>query len=248
MRNVVVVDGFRTPLCKEGTDFRETGADVLGAWVVREMITRCHRWNLPLETIDCVLGSNVATPMYAVNPTRVAAVTGGLPVTIPADTVAGKNCGSGVTALYYASLRIRSGDADTVLVIGMEAMSRIPIVYNQTVANLLLQYGKAKSPRERTAVALALIPTLLHLKKISTASRVDDGSHGSDVRPHHGTDGREYRERSCTRHLAARSGHVFHSIAQARGASMEGWTLCGRGRAHVRPREKRLRRARQWHS
>src|SRR5207249_6009633 len=127
MRNVVVVDGFRTPLCKEGTDFRETDADVLGAWVVREMITRCHRWNLPLETIDGVLESNVATPTHAVNPTRVAAVTGGLPATIPADTVAGKNCGSGVTALYYGSLRIRSGDADTVLVIGMEAMSHIPV-------------------------------------------------------------------------------------------------------------------------
>ena len=149
MRNVVVVDGFRTPFCKEGTDFRETDADVLGAWVVREMIARCHRWNLPLETIDCVLGSNVATPMHAVNPTRVAAVTGGLPPTIPADTVAGKNCGSGVTALYYASLRIRSGDADTALVIGMEAMSRIPWRMTVTVADLLLQYGKARSLRER---------------------------------------------------------------------------------------------------
>ena len=165
MRNVVVVDGFRTPLCKEGTDFRETDAEVLGAWVVREMITRCHRWNLPLETIDCVLGSNVATPAHAVNPTRVAAVTGGLPVTIPADTVAGKNCGSGVTALYYASLRIRSGDADTALVIGMEAMSRIPILYHHRVAHHLLQYGKAKGFRDRTTAALALIPTLLNLKK-----------------------------------------------------------------------------------
>jgi acetyl-CoA acyltransferase len=165
MRNVVVVDGFRTPLCKEGTDFRDTDADVLGAWVVREMITRCHRWNLPLETIDCVLGSNVATPTHAVNPTRVAAVTGGLPVTIPADTVAGKNCGSGVTALYYASLRIRSGDADTALVIGMEAMSRIPILYHHRVADLLLQYGKTRSFRDRAAAAFALIPTLLNLKK-----------------------------------------------------------------------------------
>ena len=89
MRNVVVVEGFRTPFCKEGTEFREIDADVLGAWVVREMIARCQRWNLPLSTIDCVLGSNVATPMHAVNPTRVAAVTGGLPPTIPADTVAG---------------------------------------------------------------------------------------------------------------------------------------------------------------
>ena len=165
MRNVVVVDGFRTPLCKEGTDFRETDADVLGAWVVREMITRCHRWNLPLETIDCVLGSNVATPSHAVNPTRVAAVTGGLPVTIPADTVAGKNCGSGVTALYYASLRIRSGDVDTALVIGMEAMSRIPIAYHYTAADLLLRYGKARSFGERVGAVRALIPALLNLKK-----------------------------------------------------------------------------------
>ncbi len=46
MRNVVIVDGFRTPLCKEGTDFRETDAEVLGAWVVREMITTLS----PLES------------------------------------------------------------------------------------------------------------------------------------------------------------------------------------------------------
>lgn len=165
MRQVVVVDGFRTPLCKEGTDFQETDAEMLGAWVVREMITRCHRWNLPLDTIDCVLGSNVATPTHAVNPTRVAAVTGGLPVRIPADTVAGKNCGSGVAALYYGSLRIRSGDADTVLVLGMEAMSRISVSYDYAVAKLLFQFGKARNLRDRAAGALALFPALLNLKK-----------------------------------------------------------------------------------
>ena len=165
MRNVVIVDGFRTPFCKEGTDFRETDAEVLGAWVIREMISRCHRWNLPLKTIDCVLGSNVATPMHAVNPTRVAAVTGGLPPTIPADTVAGKNCGSGVTALYYAGLRIRSSDADTVLVVGMEAMSRIPIVYDRRVSDLLLRFGKARTLRERAASALTLLPKILNLKR-----------------------------------------------------------------------------------
>lgn len=165
MRHVVVVEGFRTPLCKEGTDFRETDAEVLGAWVVREMASRCHRWNLPLETIDCVLGSNVATPTHAVNPTRVAAVTGGLPAGIPADTVAGKNCGSGVAALYYASLRIRSGDVDTALVLGMEAMSRIGIAYHQAAADLLLQFGKARTLRERAGRFASLLPKLLNLKK-----------------------------------------------------------------------------------
>ena len=165
MVNVVIVEGFRTPFCKEGTDFRDTDAEVLGAWVIREMINRCNRWNLPLETIDCVLGSNVATPTHAVNPTRVAAVTGGLPITIPADTVAGKNCGSGLAALYYGALRIRSGDAKTVLVIGMEAMSRIPIAYHHTVAGLLQLYGRAKGFRERAAGAVALLPKLFNLKR-----------------------------------------------------------------------------------
>ncbi len=165
MREVAVLDGFRTPFCREGTEFRETEAELLGAWVVRETVRRCQRWNLPLTTIDCVLGSNVATPAHAVNPTRVAAVTGGLPPTIPADTVSGKNCGSGVAALHFASLKIRSGDADTVLVLGMEAMSRIPVAYHPAVANLLLEYGKAKGARQRTASALTLLPKLLNLKK-----------------------------------------------------------------------------------
>ncbi len=65
--------------------------------------------------------------------------------------------------------------------IGMEAMSRIPIVYHQTVADLLLQYGKARSLRERAAGALALIPKLLNLKSYPPRRRVGDGSHGSDV-------------------------------------------------------------------
>src|SRR5574338_351100 len=101
MRNVVIVDGFRTPFCKEGTDFRNTEAAVLGAWVVREIAKRCDSWHVLLQTIDCLMESNVATPAHAVNPTRVAAVTGERPIPIPADTWAGKKCGSGVAAIYY---------------------------------------------------------------------------------------------------------------------------------------------------
>lgn len=70
-----------------------------------------------------------------------------------------------MTALYYASLRIKSGDADTVLVIGMEAMSRIPIVYHHAAADLLLRYGKTRSLGEQAACAFALIPKLLNLKR-----------------------------------------------------------------------------------
>ena len=44
-------------------------------------------------------------------------------------------------------------------------MSRIPIAYHHTVADLLLAYSKAKGVRERVAGALTLIPKLLNLKR-----------------------------------------------------------------------------------
>jgi acetyl-CoA C-acetyltransferase/acetyl-CoA acyltransferase len=62
-------------------------------------------------------------------------------------------------------LRIRSGDADTVLVLGMEAMSRISVSYDYAIAKLLFQFGKARNLRDRVAGALALFPALLNLKK-----------------------------------------------------------------------------------
>jgi len=68
-------------------------------------------------------------------------------------------------SFYDASLCIRCCYVDTALVIGMEAMSRIPIAYHHTVANLLLQYGKARGFGERVGAARALIPALLNLKK-----------------------------------------------------------------------------------
>jgi acetyl-CoA acetyltransferase family protein len=47
----------------------------------------------------------------------------------------------------------------------MEAMSRIPVSYDHAVARLLLRYGRARNLRERVAGSLALIPSLVNLKK-----------------------------------------------------------------------------------
>ncbi len=140
----VIVDGFRTPFAKEQTDFKNLEADHLGALMVREMLKRFEKWDLPPSVIDRVIGSNVATPPHAANLARVMAVKGGLPLSVPADTL-GKNCGSGIAAVHYARLWIESGAADAVLVVGAESMSRIPFFYQPAVADAFRNLAGAKS-------------------------------------------------------------------------------------------------------
>src|ERR1700692_2498844 len=56
---------------------------------------------------------------------RVAAVNGGLPVTVPAFTV-NRLCGSGLQAIVSASQLISLGDAEVAVAGGAESMSRGP--------------------------------------------------------------------------------------------------------------------------
>ncbi|MBW8056813.1 MAG: thiolase family protein [candidate division NC10 bacterium] len=155
MRKVAIVEGFRTPFCREGTHFQDLEADFLGALIVREILNRFEKWNLPPTVVDRVIGSNIATPPHAPNIARVMAVKGGLPVSIPADTL-GKNCGSGVTAVHYGRLWIESGSADTILVVGAESMSRIPFLYQPVVTQSFKDLVAAKTP-------LAKLPPILKL-------------------------------------------------------------------------------------
>ncbi len=161
MRTVAVVDGFRTPFCKDGT--YDMDADWWGAIVVREMVARLQKKDVPLNTIDCVMGSCVAHPLRAPNPIRTASVLGGMPVSIPAYTLS-MNCGSGTAALEFAAGRIREGSADSVLVVGMESMSRIRIAYHKTIAELMAAASRAKTLSQKIAAAGALYPKLIQLK------------------------------------------------------------------------------------
>jgi acetyl-CoA C-acetyltransferase len=58
-------------------------------------------------------------------PARQAAVGGGLPIEVPADTV-NKVCASSIRAVQIADSMIRAGDVDVVVTGGMESMSNAP--------------------------------------------------------------------------------------------------------------------------
>jgi len=58
-------------------------------------------------------------------PARQAAMSGGVPATVPAVTV-NKVCGSGLKAVMLAAQAVRAGDAQVVVAGGMESMSNVP--------------------------------------------------------------------------------------------------------------------------
>src|SRR5260370_24601258 len=80
---------------------------------------------MPADRVDEVIMGNVLQAGVGQNPARQAALKAGLPDTIAAFTV-NKVCGSGLKAVMLAAQAIRAGDADVILVGGMESMSRAP--------------------------------------------------------------------------------------------------------------------------
>ena len=93
-RDVVIVDGVRTPFVKLNTDFRDVPAVELGRVVVREAIERS---DIDPGELDEVIVGNIAGPPDAANIARVIALHAKIPVHVPAFTV-GRNCASGPTA------------------------------------------------------------------------------------------------------------------------------------------------------
>ncbi len=163
-KKVVVVDGLRTAFCKERTLFRDVEPEILGALTVKEMVRRMKKWNLDPSVINKVVGANVVAPVHAANVARVIAVKGGLPINIPAETL-NKNCGSGLFAVHYGRMLIERGDADTVLVLGVESMTKAPFVYQESTKEAYMKMATAKDPMSKFKSILNLYPKLLQFWK-----------------------------------------------------------------------------------
>jgi acetyl-CoA acetyltransferase family protein len=159
-RDVVIVDGVRTPFVKFNSDFRRVPAVELGRIAVREAIERA---DLDPAELDEVVVGNIAGPPDAANIARVIALHAKIPRHVPAFTVA-RNCASGLEAIVEAAYRIRTGDADLVVAAAVESMSGIPFLFNDEAREIWTDAGRARSPGARLAAFARLRPR--HLKPV----------------------------------------------------------------------------------
>lgn len=122
MKDVVIVSAVRTAIGAYGKSLKDVPAVELGAAVIREAIQRA---GIRPEIVDEVVFGNVLQAGLGQNPARQAAIKAGLPNEIPAMTI-NKVCGSGMRTVSLGAQIIKAGDADVILVGGMENMSQSP--------------------------------------------------------------------------------------------------------------------------
>ncbi|MBI3609089.1 MAG: thiolase family protein [Nitrospirae bacterium] len=124
MKEVVIVDGVRTPIGSFGGAIKEATGHQLGQQVVQGILKRTR---LDPDLIEEVIFGCVIQSSDATNLARVVSLMAGLPIRIPAYTVQ-RNCSSGLQSIVNAYQNIQCGDADVQIAGGIEAMSRSPYI------------------------------------------------------------------------------------------------------------------------
>lgn len=140
-RDVVLVEGVRTPFVKSDTKFRDVHPSELGRVAVHELIERS---NLDVKQVDEVIIGNTGNPPDAVNIARVVALRAGVPQSVPAVSVH-RNCASAMESITTGFERIRAGTCDVVIAGGTENMSQLPLLMSRPFVKAFQRLMGARS-------------------------------------------------------------------------------------------------------
>lgn len=126
MAEAFICDYIRTPIGRFGGALSSVRADDLGAVPLAAL--KARNGGVDWEAVDDVIfGCANQAGEDNRNVARMALLLAGLPEAIPGATV-NRLCGSGMDALTIAARAIKAGEAEIVVVGGVESMSRAPFV------------------------------------------------------------------------------------------------------------------------
>ena len=118
----VIVSGARTPIGKLSGTLAGLRATDLGGLAI---VAALERAGIDGDRVDHVVMGHVLQAGAGQITARQAALNGGIPLTVPAETV-NKVCLSGMSAIAHADRLIRLGECDVVVAGGMESMTNAP--------------------------------------------------------------------------------------------------------------------------
>lgn len=152
-RDVVIVDGVRTPFAKADTKLKTLHPAELGRVALKELLART---NLDPNEIDEVIIGNAGNPPDAVNISRVVALNAGVPQRTSAFTVH-RNCASALESISSGYERIKSGTMDVVVAGGTESMSQMPLIFSREFTNIFGRLATSKTTGQRLGALGALL-------------------------------------------------------------------------------------------
>jgi acetyl-CoA acetyltransferase family protein len=125
MKDIVIVDGARTPMAEYNGHFSDVSAIDLAVVAAKVALERSGF--APEEMDHVIVGNALQTSGDAIYGARHVGLKAGVPKNIPALTV-NRLCGSGIQSVVNAAEQIHLDEATTVLAGGMENMSQAPFV------------------------------------------------------------------------------------------------------------------------
>jgi acetyl-CoA C-acetyltransferase len=139
MKNVYVVEAFRTPFGTFGGSLADVPAPQLAAPVMKKLLEAS---GLSGDAVDQVIAGQVITGGAGQAPARQAMRAAGISDNAAALTI-NKVCGSGLKAIMLGADAIRLGDSDVVIAGGMENMSLAPYALPTARYGMRMGDGKA---------------------------------------------------------------------------------------------------------
>jgi acetyl-CoA acetyltransferase family protein len=127
VRDVVFVDGLRTPFGKAGKNgiYAETRADDLIVKVIRELLRR-HPELPPARVDEVAIAATTQIGDQGLTIGRTAALLAGLPKSVPGFAI-DRMCAGAMTAVTTTAAGIAFGAYDVVIAGGVEHMGRHPM-------------------------------------------------------------------------------------------------------------------------
>jgi acetyl-CoA acetyltransferase family protein len=122
-KELVLLDGARTPMGEFNQSLAEFTANELGALAAQAALERSEV--APAEIDHTIVGNALQTSREAIYGARHVALKAGVPQERPALTV-NRLCGSGIQSIISGAHLLLNDEATTCLVGGMESMSQAP--------------------------------------------------------------------------------------------------------------------------
>lgn len=121
MRNVVIVDGIRTPFGRMGGGIKTYHASELLGMTIKGLVDKTGIQER--GKVDAVFGGSALHDAHTHNFARFASLYAGLPYDTSATFIE-MQCGSGIACINHAALSIKNGDIDVAIAGGAESYSQ----------------------------------------------------------------------------------------------------------------------------
>ena len=121
MKNIVIVDGVRTPFGRLGGGLKQFHTADLAAIATKKLVERTQ---IDPKEIDAVYMGSAKGDARCPNLARYTSLLAGLPYELSAAGIE-MQCGSAIAALNHAAYRIMAGDGDCAIVGGAETFSQL---------------------------------------------------------------------------------------------------------------------------